>query len=138
MKITVERLIKADIASVWKAWNNPDDIVRWNAASEDWHTTKATVDLREGGKFSARMEARDGSIGFDFEGVYSRIIPEKSLAYRMEDGREVSVDFKPERDGILVRETFDSESENPPEMQRAGWQAILDSFARHVEAKRRG
>ena len=138
MKITVERLIKADIAAVWKAWNNPDDIVRWNAASEDWHTTKATVDLREGGKFSARMEARDGSVGFDFEGVYSRIIPEKSLAYRMEDGREVSVDFKPERDGILVRETFDSESENPPEMQRAGWQAILDSFARHVEAKRRG
>lgn len=138
MKITVERLIKADIAAVWKAWNNPDDIVRWNAASEDWHTTKATVDLREGGKFSARMEARDGSVGFDFEGVYSRIIPEKSLAYRMEDGREVSVEFKPERDGILVTETFDSESENPPEMQRAGWQAILDSFARHVEAKRRG
>jgi uncharacterized protein YndB with AHSA1/START domain len=137
MKIIVERLIKADIAAVWKAWNDPKDIVRWNMASEDWHTTRATVDLRQGGKFSARMEAKDGSVGFDFEGVYSRVIPEKRLSYRMEDGREVSVEFEPARDGILVTETFDAESENPPEMQRAGWQAILDNFARHVEAKGR-
>jgi uncharacterized protein YndB with AHSA1/START domain len=138
MKITVERLIKADIAAVWKAWNNPDDIVRWNAASDDWHTTKARVDLREGGKFSARMEARDGSMGFDFEGIFTHVVPERSLAYRMEDGREVSVEFSPQRDGILVAETFDAETENPPEMQRQGWQAILDNFARHVEAKANG
>jgi uncharacterized protein YndB with AHSA1/START domain len=138
MKITVERLIKADIAAVWKAWNNPDDIVQWNAASEDWHTTKARVDLREGGKFSARMEARDGSMGFDFEGAFTHVVPERSIAYRMEDGREVSVEFSPQLDGILVTETFDSETENPPEMQRQGWQAILDNFARHVEAKDKG
>jgi uncharacterized protein YndB with AHSA1/START domain len=137
MKITIERLIKADIAAVWQAWNNPGDIVRWNAASEDWHTTKARVDLREGGKFSARMEAKDGSMGFDFEGVYKSVVPEKSLAYRMDDGREVSVEFKPEREGILVKETFDAETENSPEMQRAGWQAILDNFARYVEGKDR-
>ncbi len=137
MKITVERLIKADIGSVWKAWNNPDDIVQWNAASEDWHTTKASVDLREGGKFSARMEAKDGSVGFDFEGIFTRIVPEESLAYRMEDSREVSIAFSAERDGVRVTETFDAESENPPEMQRAGWQAILDNFARHVEDKGR-
>jgi len=137
MKITVERLVRADIAAVWKAWNNPGDIVKWNAASDDWHTTKARVDLREDGSFSARMEAKDGSVGFDFEGIYTDIVPEKSLAYRMEDGREVSVEFKHGPDGILVSETFDAETENPPEMQRAGWQAILDNFARHVEGKGR-
>jgi uncharacterized protein YndB with AHSA1/START domain len=135
MKITVERLIKADIASVWKAWNDPKDIVQWNAASDDWHTTKSAVDLREGGKFSARMEAKDGSMGFDFEGIFTSVVPQRSLAYRMEDGREVSVEFTSERDGVRVTETFDAETENPPEMQRAGWQAILDNFARHVEAK---
>jgi len=135
MKITVERLIKADIAAIWKAWNNPDDIVQWNAASDDWHTTKSKVDLREGGKFSARMEARDGSVGFDFEGIFTRVIPQKSLAYRMEDGREVLVEFNSQRDGVFVKETFDAETENEPEMQRQGWQAILDSFAKHVEGK---
>jgi uncharacterized protein YndB with AHSA1/START domain len=137
MKITVETTIKSDIATVWDAWNNPADIVAWNAASEDWHTTASTVDLREGGKFSARMEARDGSVGFDFEGTYTRVVPHRLIEYRMDDGRQVQVEFAAGKDAIVVRETFDAETENSPDMQRQGWQAILDNFARHVEAKGR-
>jgi uncharacterized protein YndB with AHSA1/START domain len=137
MKITVETTIKSDIATVWDAWNNPADIVAWNAASEDWHTTASTVDLREGGKFSARMEARDGSVGFDFEGTYTRVVPHRLIEYRMDDGRQVQVEFAAGKDTIVVRETFDAETENSPDMQRQGWQAILDNFARHVEAKGR-
>ncbi len=133
MKITVETLIKGNLKSVWDAWNNPDEINQWNAASDDWHTTRSAVDLREGGKFSARMEARDGSAGFDFEGTYTRIVPQRLIEYRMDDGREVKVQFSEVEDGVLVRETFDAETENDPELQREGWQAILDNFARHVE-----
>lgn len=136
MKITVETVVNADLAKVWDAWNAPTDIVAWNAASEDWHTTRSEVDLRAGGRFSARMEARDGSEGFDFEGTYTRVVPRELVAYRMSDGREVRVEFRAqEGGGVLVRETFDAEDENPAEMQRQGWQAILDSFRRHVEAK---
>jgi uncharacterized protein YndB with AHSA1/START domain len=133
VKITVEAHVKANLDSVWDAWNNPADIKQWNAASDDWHTTRSTVDLREGGKFSARMEAKDGSQGFDFEGTYTRIVPQKLIEYRMTDGREVKVQFSKKADGVLVRETFDAETENDPEFQREGWQAILDNFARHVE-----
>jgi uncharacterized protein YndB with AHSA1/START domain len=135
MKITVETVVKADINKVWEAWNNPEDIKRWNSAQEDWHTTQSTVDLREGGKFSARMEARDGSMGFDFEGTYTRVEPHKAIEYRMSDGREVQVELVESADGVLVKETFDAETENPPEFQRTGWQAILDNFGRYVEAK---
>ncbi len=133
MKITVETLVKAGLDAVWDAWNNPDDIKQWNNASDDWHTTRSTVDLRQGGKFSARMEAKDGSAGFDFEGTYTRVEPRRLIEYRMEDGREVRVQFSESGDGVLVRETFDAETENDPEVQRGGWQAILDNFARHVE-----
>jgi uncharacterized protein YndB with AHSA1/START domain len=132
MKITVETLVKADLNNVWRAWNNPEDIKRWNTASEDWHTTASSVDLREGGRFSARMEAKDGTEGFDFEGTYTRVVPQQLIEYRMSDGREVKVEFTERAGEVLVRETFDAESENPPEMQRAGWQAILDNFARHA------
>ena len=135
MKITVETVVKADPKLVWSAWNDPEEIKKWNSASDDWHTTRSRVDLREGGTFSARMEAKDGSEGFDFEGTYTRIVPEKLLAYRMSDGRSVEVRFEPAPGGVRVVETFDAESENPEELQRAGWQAILDRFARHVEAK---
>ena len=135
MAITVETVVKADLNAVWRAWNNPEDIKQWNAASEDWHTTSSAVDLREGGSFSARMEAKDGSVGFDFEGTYTRVVPEKLIEYTLSDGRKVKVHFSHAADGVLVRETFDAESENEPEVQRQGWQAILDSFARHVEAK---
>src|ERR671914_2982062 len=136
MKITVETVAKADLNQVWDAWNNPADIKQWNTAQDDWHTTRSTVDLREGGKFMSRMEAKDGSEGFDFEGTYTRVVPHKTVEYRMSDGREVKVEFVERAEGILVKETFDAETENPPEMQRTGWQAILDNFRRHVEAQR--
>lgn len=136
MKITVETVVKAKLAKVWDAWSSPADIVKWNAASEDWHTTRSEVDLRAGGKFSARMEARDGSEGFDFEGTYTRVVPRELVEYRMSDGREVRVEFVEQAGGVLVRETFDAETENPAEMQREGWQAILDNFRRHVEDQR--
>jgi uncharacterized protein YndB with AHSA1/START domain len=135
MKITVETIVQAKPTKVWEAWNNPADIKQWNSAQEDWHTTRSTVDLREGGKFVSRMEAKDGSAGFDFEGTYTRIVPQKAIEYRMEDGREVQVEFAERAPGVLVKTTFDAETENPPELQRAGWQAILDNFGRHVEAK---
>lgn len=135
MKITVETLVNADLHTVWAAWNNPDDIRQWNTAQEDWHTTRSTVDLREGGSFLSRMEAKDGSVGFDFEGTYTRVVPHQLIQYRMSDGREVTVEFADNADGILVKETFDAETENSPELQRQGWQAILDNFGRHVEAK---
>jgi uncharacterized protein YndB with AHSA1/START domain len=135
MKITVETLVNATLDQVWNAWNTPTDIQAWNAASDDWHTSRSTVDLREGGKFSARMEAKDRSEGFDFEGTYTRVVPRKTIEYRMGDGREVKVEFAEREGGVLVRETFDPETENTPELQRQGWQAILDNFRRHVESR---
>ncbi|MFO7544440.1 MAG: SRPBCC family protein [Trueperaceae bacterium] len=136
MKITIETTVAAPLDAVWQAWTTPEDIVRWNAASDDWHTTKATVDLRVGGTFSSRMEAKDGSVGFDFEGTFTEVLPQERIAYEMSDGREVVVEFLEQGDAVRVRETFDAEETNPAEMQRQGWQAILDNFARHVEAKR--
>ena len=135
MKITVEKVVNASLEQVWDAWNDPADIERWNTAHESWHTTESSVDLREGGRFKSRMEAKDGSGGFDFEGTYTRIVPKKTIEYRMSDGREVEIEFAAGVGGVLVRETFDAESQNPPELQRQGWQAILDNFARHVEEK---
>lgn len=132
MKITVERLVKAPLDAVWRAWTTPEDIVQWNAASADWHTTRAAVDLREGGVFSSRMEARDGSAGFDFEGTYTQVLPHQRLAAMLGD-RELVVEFLPQPGGVLVRETFDGDGTFPEDVQRAGWQAILDNFARHVE-----
>lgn len=136
MKIAIETVVKANLSSVWAAWSNPEDIKQWNAASDDWHTTAASVDLREGGAFSSRMEAKDGSAGFDFEGTYTRIVPNKIIEYRMSDGREVKVEFVERAGSVLVKTSFDAETENSPEMQRAGWQAISDNFGRFVEAKR--
>jgi uncharacterized protein YndB with AHSA1/START domain len=135
MKITVETAVKSTLNKVWDAWNSPADIKQWNTAQDDWHTTKSTVDLREGGKFSARMEAKDGSVGFDFEGTYTRVVPHETIEYRMSDGREVQVEFVERAGSVVVKETFDAETENSPELQRTGWQAILDNFGRHVEAK---
>ena len=135
MKITIETIVNAALRTVWDAWNNPADIRQWNTAQDDWHTTRSEVDLREGGKFLARMEAKDGSSGFDFEGTYTRVVPERLIAFAMSDGREVEIEFSEVPGGVQVRETFDAETENSPELQRAGWQSILDSFRRHVEAK---
>ena len=135
MKITVEATIDAPVEAVWRAWTTPDDIVQWNAASDDWHTTAASIDLREGGAFSSRMEARDGSMGFDFAGTYTKIEPHKLIEYDFGD-RHARVEFVPEADGVRVSVTFDPETENPIEQQSAGWQAILASFKRYVEAQR--
>lgn len=134
MKITVEALAHAPIAKVWAAYTTPQDIKQWNAASDDWHTTRANVDLRVGGAFLSRMEARDGSVGFDFAGTYTRVEPHALIEYTFGD-RVALVEFVAVPEGILVRVTFDAETENPVEMQRQGWQAILDNFARHVEGQ---
>src|SRR5262245_51523046 len=131
-KITVQTTVAAPLIDVWRAYTNPDDIKQWNAASDDWHTTKATVDLREGGAFSSRMEAKDGSMGFDFAGTYTKIVEHKLIEYSFGD-RTGLVEFAPDpKGGTSVRVTFDSESTHPVEQQRSGWQAILDNFARHV------
>lgn len=136
MKITIETVVPAKLGEVWEAWNTPSDIMQWNAASDDWHTTRSEVDLREGGSFVSRMEAKDGSMGFDFGGTYTRVVPHELIEYRMSDGREVTIQFAEVAEGILVRETFDAENVHPAEFQRQGWQAILDNFRRHVESKR--
>jgi len=136
MKISIETHVDAPIDRVWTDWNDPRAIEQWNAASPDWHTPRASVDLREGGKFCARMEARDGSAGFDFEGSYTRIEPQRLIEYEMSDGRKVRVEFIPAAaSGVTVRETFDAEDTHSAEPQRLGWQAILDNFARHVEGR---
>ncbi|REJ77947.1 MAG: ATPase [Acidobacteria bacterium] len=134
MKIKIETLVRADAQTVWDAWNDPEAIKQWNSASDDWHTTASEVDLRVGGKFSSRMEAKDGSMGFDFEGEYTTVEPPSALAYRMSDGREVTVEFEEADGGTVVRETFDAETENDPEYQKSGWQSILDNFGRFVES----
>lgn len=133
-KITVETTVNAPLPDIWHAYVSPDDIVQWNAASDDWHTTKASVDLRQGGAFSSRMEAKDGSMGFDFAGTYTKIVPEKLIEYEF-GGRLAKVDFITSGDGVTVRVAFDAEDTHSIEMQRDGWQAILDNFAQHVEAK---
>jgi len=136
MKITVETAVAAPIEDVWRAYTTPEDIERWNAASDDWHTTTASVDLREGGAFSSRMEAKDGSIGFDFAGTYTKIVEHKLIVYTFGD-RAAQVEFAAVPSGVRVVVTFDSEPTHSIEQQRDGWQAILNSFARYVEAKRR-
>ena len=133
MKITVETLVNATIAKVWSAYTTPEEIKQWNTASDDWHTTKSSVDLRVGGAFSSRMEAKDGSFGFDFAGTYTKILPLQLIEYSFGD-RTGAVEFVPSSSGVTVRSTFEVESENPVEMQRQGWQAILNNFAKHVEA----
>jgi uncharacterized protein YndB with AHSA1/START domain len=134
MTITVSTTVKAPLAAVWQAYTTPDDILQWNAASDDWHTTKATVDLRVGGSFCSRMEARDGSFGFDFAGTYTTVEPEERIEYSFGE-RKVQVNFTPGAEGVVVTVIFDPETTHPEDMQRAGWQAILDHFKRHTEAK---
>lgn len=134
-RITVAALVHAPLAHVWHAYTTPDDIVQWNAASSDWHTTAATVDLRPGGRFSSRMEAKDGSMGFDFAGEYTAVEPMRRLAYTFGD-RAAEVLFAEDGSGaVRVTVTFDSETTHSEEQQREGWQAILDNFARHAEGR---
>lgn len=135
MAITITATAKAPLGTVWNAWTTPADIMKWNAASDDWHTPHAEVDLRVGGQFLSRMEAKDGSFGFDFSGTYTEVIPHKRIAFAMEDGRTVSIAFEPVDGGVRIVETFDPETEHSLDMQEQGWQAILDNFVRHVEAE---
>ena len=134
MQIVVSTVVAAPMHEVWRAYTAPEDILRWNAASDDWHTTTATVDLRPGGRFRSRMEARDGSFGFDFEGEYTKVVPHERIEYAFGD-RMAVVEFSDGIDGVTVRVTFDGEDTHSEEQQRTGWQAILDNFARHVKGK---
>ena len=136
MKITIETKIAASIDQVWHAWNAPDEIKLWNAASDDWHTTRSAVDLRVGGAFSSRMEAKDGSMGFDFVGTYTKVVEHKLIESSFGD-RALLVEFIDQQDGVTVRETFDPETTFSIEHQRQGWQAILNNFKKHVESSRR-
>ena len=136
MKITVEAEVAAPIDEVWRAWTSPEDIKAWNAASDDWHTTKAAVDLRVGGAFSSRMEAKDASMGFDFAGTYTTVVEHKLIECAFGD-RSLRVEFIPGNNVITIRETFDAETTHSVEQQQQGWQAILNNFVKHVERKTR-
>ena len=131
--IKVEVKINAPLLIVWKNWVTPEDIVNWNAASKEWHTVKSENDLKIGGKFSSRMEAKDGSMGFDFWGTYTYIKENEKIEYTLGDERKVSVKFSYTGDSTLLEEEFEAETENPAELQQFGWQAILNNFKKHVE-----
>jgi predicted 3-demethylubiquinone-9 3-methyltransferase (glyoxalase superfamily)/uncharacterized protein YndB with AHSA1/START domain len=133
--IMVEAQVAAPLETAWNAYTAPEDIVLWNNASDDWHTPRAENDLREGGRFNYRMEARDGSFGFDFEGVYDRIDDKKRIEYTMGDGRKVQVNFSPVENGTHVGVTFEAENTHSLEMQQGGWQAILNNFKKFAESK---
>lgn len=133
-KITVKAVINAPMEKVWKLWTTPKDIMKWNNASDDWHTPRAENDLRSGGKFLYRMEAKDGSFGFDFAGVYDEVKRNELIAYTMGDGRKAKVTFTKNGDAQTeIVETFDAEGTNPVELQRDGWQAILNNFKKYAE-----
>ena len=134
MKIVVSTVVQAPVEVVWRAYTTPEDIRVWNTASPDWHTTSATVDLRPGGQFSSRMEAKDGSFGFDFAGEYTNVVQHQLIEYAFGE-RVASVEFVEGAEGVTVRVTFDGEQTHSEEQQRTGWQAILENFARHVKGK---
>lgn len=134
-KITIESVTNSPLEKVWKAWNNPDDIKSWNFADESWHCPSSEVDLRVGGKFKNRMEAKDGSFGFDFEGIYEEVLLNKKITYTMSDGRKVNNFFEEVDSKTKIRTIFDAETENDPEFQKQGWQSILDNFIKYVESK---
>lgn len=131
--ITVSAQVNAPVEKVWACWTSPEHIMQWNNASDDWHTPAATNDLQVGGKFCSTMAARDGSMSFDFEGVYDAVEPHQKIAYTLADGRRVEVLFSKNEDGTQVTESFETENIHSHEMQQAGWQAILDNFKRHTE-----
>ena len=133
-KITVGATIHASVERVWNAWNNPSDITKWNSPSPDWHCPTAQNDLQVGGKLKSRMEAKDGSFGFDFEGTYNEVVPFKKIAYTIADGRAVVSTFEKQDGKTKLTTVFEAEGENPLEMQQGGWQAIVDSFKNYIES----
>ena len=132
-KITIDATVSANTKKVWDYWNRPEHITKWNFAADDWHCPNAENDLRVGGKLKSRMEAKDGSFGFDFEAIYDEIVDQKKIAYTMKDGRQAITNFENHGSKTKVSTTFDAENENPIEMQKGGWQAILDNFKKYVE-----
>lgn len=133
INITVQATINAPVEKVWQYWTTPEHITQWYNASDDWHAPRAENDVQVGGKFMTRMEAKDGSFGFDFNGIYDEVITNELISYTIEGGRKVSIVFDGNGNETTVTETFETENENPVEMQRGGWQAILDNFKKHVE-----
>ena len=132
-QITVKAEVKKPVTQVWNLWTQPEHIIQWNNASPDWHSPKAENDLKTGGKFNIRMEAKDGSMGFDFAGVYDKVVVHKSIEYTIGDGRKVQINFSETEGKTLITETFEAEQENSIEMQRSGWQSIMDNFKRYSE-----
>lgn len=132
-RITIAATIQAPVEKVWACWSKPEHIIRWNNASEDWYTPKAENDLRTGGSFSSRMEARDGSMGFDFGGIYDEVREPEYIAYTLGDGRKVNITFESNGDSTTVTEIFEAEDTNPVDMQQGGWQSILDNFKKYTE-----
>jgi len=132
-KVIVETTVNAPLEKTWAYWTEPEHIMKWNNASEDWHTPHSINDLRVGGKFLSRMEARDKSFGFDFEGIYDQVSPNERIAYTLGDGRKVQITFTDLGNATKISEIFDPESTNSVELQRDGWQAILDNFKKYVE-----
>ena len=131
--ITVETLVDAPIEKVWEFWTKPEHITKWNHASDDWQTTRAENDLRIGGKFLSRMEAKDGSFGFDFEGIYTEVIAKEKISYTILDDRKVIITFLETNNAVQLIEVFEAETENTVELQKNGWQAILNNFKNYVE-----
>lgn len=132
--ITVENTVNAPVSKVWDYWTNPEHITKWNFASDEWHSPWAKNDLRPGGSFSARMEAKDGSFGFDFAGVYDVVTDHEYIEYTLGDGRKVKIKFTPQGNATNVVESFEAENTHSVEMQQGGWQAILDNFKKYTEA----
>lgn len=132
--ITVETTVQAPVEKVWKYWSLPEHITQWCSASDDWHTPKAENDLQTGGKFLSRMEAKDGSFGFDFGGVYDEVKKHELIEYTIGDGRKVKITFDGNADKTKIVETFEAEDTHSIEMQQGGWQAILDNFKKYTEA----
>ena len=133
-KITVETTVNAPVGKVWTYWNLPEHITKWAAASDDWHTTSSTNDVRVGGTFSSRMEAKDGSFGFDFGGIYDDVRTNEFIGYTLGDGRKVIISFAGKGNETKIVQTFEAEGTNPIEMQRGGWQAIMNNFKKYTEA----
>jgi uncharacterized protein YndB with AHSA1/START domain len=132
--ITVEVSIKDDIEKIWELWNLPEHIIKWYFGSEDWHTPRAENDLRQGGRFLFRMEAKDGSFGFDFSGIYDKVKKNELIEYTIPDGRKVVITFNKNGSNVIITEKFETENTNSPEKQRSGWQAILNNFKKYAEA----
>jgi uncharacterized protein YndB with AHSA1/START domain len=133
-KITIQTTVKAPLEKAWSLWNTPEHVTQWNSASPDWHSPRAENDLRAGGTFNYRMEARDGSNGFDFFGTYDEVQPHKRIAYTIGDGRKVEVNFSGIGDSTTIVQTFEAEETNPIEMQQQGWQTIMDNFKKYTES----